>query len=269
MRFPDDNVSQRVSALKIETLISAPQSRLALVKTIVIHESGGDALAVSPTGCAGIGAICHKWFEACCKHDPDENGRYKKCDNEVLSGYLCDLESDSRFDPQFSVKYVNNYLNDIIDWTGVSTPAQIAMAYNAGPGFMSKLIKKTGPNSDLETLLENIRLEEMGYRNPGDEFTTQKMIEVHDYTQWVDTLMPYWRSVTQPTMSNSIRLAVKKFQLQFTGEYICYKREQDRWLIDRFSSYADSNICPQPETLNIYRLEFGEYKAGTAIWCRT
>jgi hypothetical protein len=267
VRLPDRALRQRVDALLPESAGENIFLNTDLLKAVITHESGGNPQAISPTGCAGIGAICHQPFADCCLQDSDERLWYDKCSKEMHEGYFCQVESDPRFDPGFSVPYIDQYFREIVDLTAATRPELIAMGYNGGPGFLQRLMGDAGGSQDPYVLLRNMNLQRQGYPRSSTAFRITKMIELHDYVTWTKSLLVYWRAKNQPSVSAAARLGLERLRLMLPNRHICYSQEPSGWSIRETLSPEKVAPCGQPESLQIHRLEFGHYRKETISWC--
>jgi len=198
---PDDAVRARVAALAGE--VAEPER--SWIRALATHESGGDAGAISPTGCAGPLAIqsCEGCAPCCVADAADRSPRYyDRCDSERRRGYRCDRASDPRFRPDFSVDYAERRLGALrrrlarSPAGGHAFAGALAASWNAGSGVFDGF--PTGLTTPEATIGRLAFGAAQPYRAWAPEDLWNKVVEIYDYVAWLDYLAAGWRGGFAP-----------------------------------------------------------------------
>jgi len=198
---PDDAIRARVAALT--AAVDEPER--SWIRALATHESGGEAGAISPTGCAGPLAIrsCDGCTPCCIADAADRSPRYyDRCDSESRSGYRCDPASDPRFRPGYSVDYAERRLGALrrrlarAPGGGHTFAGALAASWNAGAGVFDRFPEGlAGPPEVIARLAFGAA---EPYRAWAPEDLWNKVVEVYDYVAWLDFLAAGWRDGFAP-----------------------------------------------------------------------
>ena len=177
----------------------------AFVRAIITHESGGDPLAVSPTGCAGAAAISAPpaGFVPCCEIDAGDDYRdgYDRCNSELRVGFRCPPD-DPRFTAAYAVEFAVDRLrriHQVMAAEAAGGPAAdprlvVPLAWNAGLGvFHPFAVAMRSPDAALARL-------DFAGKTPYTAFRVRghatKIVEIYDYLAWFRFLAEYWERGT-------------------------------------------------------------------------
>lgn len=196
LALPEAATRARVAALTLR--LDGPTA--PWIRALMTHESGGDATAISPTGCAGPLALLDcRGCTPCCRADAGDgsSSHYARCRFEATHGYRCDRSRDPRFRPKFAVAVAAAKLAALERRLAGATPGSfsypvaLAASWNAGPGvfadFPAGLDSAAGAIERLDFAASRSYA---GWSN-GDRWN--KVVEVYDYALWLPLLGDYWR----------------------------------------------------------------------------
>lgn len=167
------------------------------LEALVIHESGGDPLAVSPTGCAGLLAFARPFDQnpQCCKRDEGDKWEYEYdlCSSEIINGYGCSYSTDARFNPSRSLergfKDLERFwmmLESAAAADTIDTASALTVFWNAGTDLLPAFPK--GLKSEKK-LLERINFTGVApYYRWTNHGRANKLIEIYDYAAWLSFL---------------------------------------------------------------------------------
>ena len=209
---PSPDVYARVAAFDSELdrrlAPSDPPEFRAFAHAIITHESGGDPLAISPTGCAGAVGISAPppGHEACCEIDEADGYRhgYDRCNSESRAGYRC-RPDDPRFTPAFAAEFAIDRFRRIRGLIAAeargAAPADarvvVPLAWNAGVGVFPPFpLAMRSPESALERLDFSGKAPYTAFRLRGH---VNKVVEIYDYLAWFRFLADYWQGGTPAT----------------------------------------------------------------------
>lgn len=241
---PDDAIRARVATLA--ATVAEPER--SWIRALATHESGGDAFAVSPTGCAGPLAIqrCDGCTPCCVADAADRSSRYyDRCDSERLNGYRCDLQSDPRFRPGYSVGYAERRLRDLqrrlarVPAEGHTFAGALAASWNAGAGVFDRFPEGlAGPQEVIARLAFGAA---EPYRTWTPEDLWNKVVEVYDHVAWLDYLAAGWRDGFAPPAAGAAAPGERCFAV-VAGRFVPTARPAGDW-----------------RAVEIARLRFGRY----------
>lgn len=265
LRVPDPDVLERVRGygpLLRRQLKAGRFDNAAWVEAIITHESGADPKAISPTGCAGLAAVCQsrKAGPHCCVKDAADDYRtiYDLCNSESVSGYHCDPATDARFDPAFSLRHVIEDLKGVdarvrrLQKAGASLVPELAvpMAYNAGFRAFPEFPKRSTSSAEIMSQLD---LSRGPYRSWDPVSKANKAVEIYDYLQWFPFLANYYRTGAKtPPVPPSALLC---FHDGARARFEAYPA----------GSLGELLIRAAFDPLEVRRLSFGKYRKEPAL----
>ncbi len=198
LALPDAAIGARVADLTRD--LDGPAA--PWIRALMTHESGGDASAISPTGCAGPLALAGcRGCTPCCRADAGDGSAafYDRCRSEATAGYLCDRSLDPRFRPKFALAVAAAKLATLERRLAAAPPgsfaypAALATSWNAGPGVFADFpAGLVSAERAIERLDFAASPSYAGWL-PRDRWN--KVVEVYDYTLWLTLLGDFWRGV--------------------------------------------------------------------------
>lgn len=266
LRAPEPGVLERVrsyDALLREKLKAARWDKAAWVKAIITHESGANPKAISPTGCAGLAAICsgRKAGPHCCVKDEADGYRtiYDLCNSESVSGYHCDPAADERFDPAFSLSRAIADLKGVdarvrrlnAKGAGLVPELVVPMAYNAGLRAFPAFPERSAAVADIMSQLD---LSRGPYRSWDAVSKANKAVEIYDYLRWFPFLAEFYKTGARTSPPPPAAL-------------LCFHDGARA----RFASYPEGSlgeilIRAAFEPLEVRRLSFGRYEKAPTLF---
>jgi len=162
----------------------------SLMVALIVQESGGNPLAISSTGCAGLNQFCH----GTAKGYPQIFTKLTPCGSHKTYGTAaCNAQNDDRFDPEKSINAGCQLVGGHLSGFGkYSAKAEFALAsYNGGSGSIKAAIKKTGEdNPSWQTVALQITPELLADNGYSDWTYDRRVSKVKEITNYVNNILP-------------------------------------------------------------------------------